>query len=79
MSVKLLTPEEFEGELLRRGCEKLDNLTDEYGTYWLRPMDGTVFQAPHPEEERDGKPHYAEYILHRLIATHDLPAPPKSN
>ena len=69
MSVNLLTPEEFEGELLRRECEKLDSVTDEYGTYWHRPTDGAVFQVPHPEEESDGEPRYPEYILHRLIAS----------
>ena len=50
MAMRLYTQEEFERELVRRGCEKVADEPGGGGSYWRRPGDGRVFQVPVPEE-----------------------------
>ncbi len=71
MAMRLYTKEEFEGELLRRRCEKIADESAGGGTYWRHP-DGRVFQAPVPEEP-DGR--IPDSILDHLILAHRLPDP----
>ena len=70
MAMRLYTQDEFENELICRGCEKITDETDGTGNYW-RTEHGEVFQVPHPEEP-GGK--YPDWMLDHIILTHRLPA-----
>ena len=75
MAMRIFNPDEFDDELVKRGCERLDDESDETGEYWRR-QDGKVFRVPFPEERYNGDSGYPDYILDDLIETHDLPAKP---
>ncbi len=73
MAMRLFSLEEFDSELIRRDCKKVDE--DETGHFW-ETKDGRFFMVPHPGEPGG---QYPDWMLDDLIATHDLPAGPKSN
>ena len=75
MAMRLFTPAEFEEQLRRRGCSKLEDQSDQYGTYWTW-SDSQVFQVPHPEEVWKDELRYPDWILDDLITTHGLPTAP---
>ena len=70
MAMRLFSPEEFESELLRRGCEKRENHS--LGTVWRHPDGVRHFLVPHPEES--GR--YPDWMLDDLIRRLDLPQAP---
>lgn len=71
MAMQMLTPEEFESELIRRGCQKRHN-DPKIGQIW-QTADGRIFQVPAPEH-LGGR--YPDAILDDIIRTHGLPNAP---
>lgn len=67
-------PEDFEAELLRRGCTKIEGESDVNGTYWR--YKGKAFQVPNPDRSNPGDPRYDDFILDDLLQMHGLPAQP---
>ena len=74
MAMRLYTSDEFDTELIRRGCQKTD---DNYGSgrLWVSSA-GLYFIVPNPEEA-EGR--YPDWLLDDLINTLSLPDAPVSN
>ena len=74
MAMRLYMSDQFDAELIRRGCKKTD---DSYGSgrLWVSET-GLYFIVPNPEET-GGR--YPDWMLDDLIKTHDLPDASLSN
>lgn len=78
MSMRIFSQQEFDAELMRRGCKEHTDLEDANGFWWEGP-NGKFFQVPHPEEEGNPSNGYPDYILDDLIQIHGLPPAPKKH
>lgn len=77
MAGRLFSKEEFEAELERRGCQKIED-NKAYGSLWV--WSGNVhFTVPIPEEMEDGRAYYPDWMLDHLIASMGLPPAPLDN
>lgn len=68
IAARFYTQNEFERQLVLRGCEKILDESGGEGSYW-RSAKGRKFQVP-PPEEPDGK--YPDWMLDHIILVHLL-------
>ena len=73
MVMQRFTVEEFNDELLRRGCMYV--ASHDFGHEW-QTSGGLSFLVPHPEEADD---RYPDWMLDDLIARLNLPPTPRDN
>ena len=73
-AMRLFTVEEFESELIRRGCRKTEGVF-RWGAMWQAP-DKRFFMVPPPDE---GTGRYPDWMLDDLIRKHRLPPAPTNH